>query len=109
MTTLEVILLITTMLSSTVALLGTFFSIKFGLLILRMEDSLEECLDILDTRYESISKVLEIPIWSDSAEIRRVVQDIHSSRSAILQIANIMTKDGIQQAPEEVDQDGNEA
>ena len=101
-------LLLAVVLTTATTLLGIYFSVKFGLLILKLEDSLEDCLDILDARYESMTKILEVPLFSDSPEIRRVVQDIQHSRNAILQIANIMTKDGIQQAPQEVDQDGNE-
>ena len=105
MTGLEIALIIATTVLSATAIAGVYFAVKFGLLILKLEDAIEDCLDILDTRYDSISNVLEIPLFHDSPEIRRVVQDIHASRDAILQIANIMTKDGI---PEEAIEGGNE-
>ena len=97
MTGLEITLLIAVVILSAATIAGAFFAVKFGLLILRLEDALEDCLDILDVRYDSISSVLEIPLFHDSPEIRRVVQDMQASRAAILQIANIMTKDGIPQ------------
>ena len=97
MTSLEITLLIAVTISSVAAIAGAFFALKFGLLILKLEDAIEDCLDILDARYDSISNILEIPLFHDSPEIRRVVQDMQASRAAILQIANIMTKDGIPQ------------
>ena len=71
-------------------LLGVFIhlTIKMGMTVLAVEDTIEECLDILDERYNSISKILEIPIFFDSVEVRRVVDDINASRNAILIIAN---------------------
>ena len=71
-----------------------FYAYRFGVTILRVEDSVEECLDILDERYESISKVLEIPLFDDSPQIKTVHKDIKRSRDAILSIANVLT-DGI--------------
>jgi uncharacterized membrane protein len=97
LTGLETTLLIAVVILSITAIIGVFFAVKFGLLILNLEDSIEDCLDILDARYDSMSRVLEIPLFHDSPEIRRVVQDMQASRAAILQIANIMTKDGIPQ------------
>jgi len=63
-------------------------NIKLGITILKIEDSIEECLDIIDERYGSISKVLEIPIFFDSVEVRRVVSDIEETRAALLMVAN---------------------
>jgi hypothetical protein len=78
--------------STLVLLLGVsvYFSIKFGMTILRVQDALEESLDILDERYESVNKILDIPLYSDSPEIRKVHDDIRTTRDSILYIANIM-------------------
>ena len=48
----------------------------------------EQSLDRLDERYESISKVLEIPLFYDSPQIRQVVADIKSCQQSILFVAN---------------------
>ena len=48
-------------------------NIKLGVIILNVEDSIEESLDILDQRYESISS------------------DIDMSRDAILKVANVIS------------------
>ena len=48
-------------------LLTLFFSLyklfKFSMLLINLEDTLEECLDILDERYKSMSEILEIPVF----------------------------------------------
>ena len=64
-----------------------YYNFKFGVLILRIQDDIEESLDMLDERYESISKILEIPLFYDSNEIRTVLQDVNASRETILKIA----------------------
>jgi len=61
---------------------------RFSRIILKVEDGVENALDILDQRYQSISKVLEIPLFFDSPEIKRVVTDVKESREAILAVAN---------------------
>lgn len=70
------------------AVVGVYFSIRFGLVILKVQDSIEESLDVIDERVKSISKVLEIPLFYDSPEIRQVVNDLKSTRNSILTIAN---------------------
>lgn len=68
--------------------ISLYYVVKFSLIILRMEDSIEESLDIIDERYRSISSVLEIPIFYDSPQIRQVVNDIKVTRDTLLLIAN---------------------
>ena len=68
--------------------ISVFFNYKFGRALIRMEDALETSLDKLDERYESISKVLEIPLFSDSPQIRQVVSDIKECQNSILYVAN---------------------
>ncbi len=53
-----------------------------------MQDFINEALDVLDTREESIENILRIPLFHDSNEIRRVHSDIKASRNAILRIAD---------------------
>ena len=68
--------------------LSAYYNYKFGRSLIRMEDALETSLDTLDIRYESISQVLEIPLFSDSPQIRQVVNDIKLCRESILYVAN---------------------
>jgi hypothetical protein len=55
---------------------------------LRIEDTIEDCLDQLDEKYKTFSKILEKPVFFDSIEIRQVIQEIKSSQDLILLIAN---------------------
>jgi hypothetical protein len=68
-----------------------YYNYKFGTLIIRIQDTLEDSLDVLDERYASMSRVLKIPIFYDSKEVRQVVNDISASRDAILDIAKQLT------------------
>ncbi len=67
-----------------------YYNIKFGIKILNMQDSIEEALDILDEREESIGKVLEIPLFYDSQEIKRVHDDIKRTKRAVESIADTL-------------------
>jgi hypothetical protein len=68
--------------------ISAYYNYKFGRSLIRMEDALEQSLDKLDERYESISKVLEIPLFYDSPQIRQVVGDIRACRDSILYVAS---------------------
>ena len=72
-------------------MLAMFYVYKFAIVILKIEDALEVSLDLLDERYSSITKVLEIPLFADSPEIKQVHNDIKKTRESILEIANILT------------------
>jgi hypothetical protein len=62
------------------------------MILLTLEDSIEECLDILDEKYRSMSEILEIPIFFDSVEVRKVVSDIKASRDSLIVVANKLTE-----------------
>ena len=65
-----------------------YYNYKFGRALIKMEDALEVSLDRLDDRYESIAKILEIPLFYDSPQIRQVISDIKECQDSILFIAN---------------------
>ena len=67
---------------------SAYYNYKFGRTLIRMEDALEQSLDRLDERYESISGVLEIPLFYDSPQIRQVVADIKECQQSIIYVAN---------------------
>lgn len=77
----------------------SIFAYRMSSIIFRVQDAIEESLDVLDKRYESISKILKIPLFYDSPEIKRAVEDIGKSRDAILYVANQLTS--IQEEEEE--------
>lgn len=67
---------------------SVFLNYKLGKIILEMEDAIEQSLDELDQIYARISKILEIPIFFDSIEVRQVIADIDNARGVVLKIAN---------------------
>ena len=68
-----------------------YYNIKFGIKILDMQDLISEALEVLDIREESMAKILQVPLFHDSAEIRKVHSDIKVCRNSILAIANSLT------------------
>jgi hypothetical protein len=66
---------------------STYYLAKFSLIILRIQEAIEESLDVIDERYQSISKILEIPLFYDSPQIRQVVNDIKITRDTLLKVA----------------------
>jgi len=91
MTSLEIILIVVCLFLLVLTLVSFYFNLKFGKLILDLQDSIEGSLDVLDRGYLSMSKVLEKPIFFDSLEIRQVVSEIKKCRDSILLVANNMT------------------
>jgi hypothetical protein len=66
---------------------AVFYLARFSMTLIRFQEEIEKSLDSLDERYRSISKVLEIPLFYDSPEVRRVVEDVRACRESILQVA----------------------
>tara|TARA_B100000686_G_C16734215_1_gene942622 strand:- start:1119 stop:1421 length:303 start_codon:yes stop_codon:yes gene_type:complete len=74
--------------------ISLYYNFKFAKIILKIEDAIEDSLDVFDKRYESMSKILETPIFFDSLEVRQVVSDISVSRDAVLYVANLLASFG---------------
>ena len=56
-----------------------------------MQDAIENSLDLIDKKYDSISKVLDIPIFYDSPEVKRVLADLKDAKNSLLYVANTLT------------------
>ena len=82
--------------------ISIYYNIKFGRTLIRMEDALEESLDVLDERYRSVSEVLKIDLFYDSPQIRQVISDIKVCQDSILYVANEIGR------LEEIQEDGKE-
>jgi hypothetical protein len=74
-------------LETSLLVVAFFYLARFSMTLLRFQEEIEKSLDSLDERYRSISKVLEIPLFYDSPEVRRVVEDVRACRESILQVA----------------------
>ena len=66
---------------------------KFSIIILNIEESIEESLDLLNYHYGKMNEVVQKPVFFDSIEIRQVVNDIKQCHFAVLKIANKLTSD----------------
>lgn len=84
--------------------ISVYFNIKFGIIILRLQDIIEDSLDELDQRYAIFGKILERPVFFDSVEIRQVIQEIKLSQELILKIANKLSDFGNSEQNEKVKQ-----
>ena len=89
--------------------ISIFYAIKFALIIIKMQDSIEDCLNEIDNKYNNISNILEIPIFYDSPEVKRVLSDIKDVKVSLMYVANTLTnynilEDDIQQY-EQIDEE----
>lgn len=73
-------------------LVAFYYALKFAMILIKLEDTLEASLDKLDERHESISKILDIPLFYDSQEVRQVIEDIDQCRTSILEVARSLSK-----------------
>jgi len=88
---------------SILLIVSIYFCVKFALIIINIQETIEECLDILDEKYAIISNILSIPIFYESREIREVLAKLKESRDAILFIAQKLTN----KDDEETEENGN--
>ena len=72
-----------------------YFCIKFALIIIKMQNAIEYSLDVIDQKYNSLSRILEIPIFYNSEEVKRAVSDLEEARNSLLDIANELTNTNI--------------
>lgn len=72
--------------------LSVYKCIKLGMTILRMEDAIEECLDVIDEKYEQMNEILQRPLFYDSPEVKAVVRDISTVRDSLHSVALSLTK-----------------
>ena len=70
-----------------------YYCIKFALIIIKMQEVVEESLDIIDEKYNNLSKILEIPIFYNSPEFKSAVAELQETRDVLLYIANQLVED----------------
>ena len=94
-------MIIAIILLSIALIISVFFCIKFALTILRVQEAIEESLDIIDIKYSRLSKILEIPIFYNSPEVKSAIQEIEETRDALLYIAQQLVYNNDQEDIEE--------
>ena len=77
-----------------ISAISIFYTIKFAILILKIQDDIEYSLDMLDESFSNINKILEKPIFFDSIEVRQCVNEIKKTRAHIVKIADRLTSFG---------------
>ena len=91
---------------SVLLLFFAYFCIKFALIIIKMQEELEYALDEIDKKYNRITEILDIPVFFDSPEIRRLLEEIKDIKRVILEISARLSKINnkeIQQEIEDID------
>lgn len=68
--------------------ISLWYNYKFALIIFKIEDAIEEGLDIFDKLYSDLTQIAEKDIFFDSPEVRQAVLTIQSARDAVLYVAN---------------------
>ena len=82
-------------------LASLYYNYKFAMIILKLEDSIEQSLDVLDEKYARFQTILETPLFYDSPQVRQVITDISETRDQILLIAQELAE--VDSAKEEED------
>ena len=82
---------------------SAYYTFRFGMIILRMQDAIESSLEKLDESYTSISQVLQTPLFFDNAEVKKVLNDLEQSRASVLYVAGQMAS--IEEVEEEEDEE----
>ena len=78
---------------SLLCILSIYFCIRFALMLITLRDVIEDSLDIIDEKYHRISKILEIPVFFDSKEVKLALSDLEDARNALLIVANKLSKE----------------
>ena len=73
--------------------IAIYFCVKFALIVLRVQETLQESINIIDEKQEKIEEILARPLFYDSPEVRRVLGDIEDVRGALYDIAVGLSKD----------------
>ena len=68
--------------------LAIFYCIKFALIIIRVKDAVEDSFEKIDESYYKISEILQIPLFYDSKEVKKTLDEIKNVRDILLFIAS---------------------
>ena len=69
----------------------TFYCFRFAFTLLRVQDTTEEAISQIDESHESISEILKIPVYYDSPEVKRVLQEIINVQRVMINIASSLS------------------
>lgn len=101
----DTIILVGFVITTILSIFFGFYAIKFGIILLRVQDQTEESLDILDDHYQKISYILEVPLANDSPQVREIVDCLKDSRDAVLKVGHVLMRHASEEETEEVEKD----
>jgi hypothetical protein len=64
-----------------------YYCFKFAFAVLRVQEAIEDSLDAIDQKYQRLSDILKIPVFFDSPEVKRIVEEIYEVRLSVLYVA----------------------
>ena len=76
------------------SLIGVYYAVKFGLVILKLEDAIELSIDLLEERRQVLTEISEKPVFFDSVEVRQCITEINKSINAVSDISNLLVSMG---------------
>jgi len=88
---------------SILLLFFTYYCIKFAIIIIKMQEELEYALDEIDKKYNRITEILDIPVFFDSPEIRRLLLEIKDIKIVILKISARLSKINSKEIEQEIE------
>jgi len=81
---------------------SVYKNVTLGLTILRLEDTIEESLDVIEEKYSIMSEILKRPLFFDSPEVKSVVREIRAVRASLHSVAAALEKNANESIEEEV-------
>lgn len=87
---MQIVLIIIIVILIMILMISAYFNYKHAMIILKMIDEVEDSIEVLDSKYKSISEILEIPLFYDSPQIRQVHKDINECRDSVLRVASML-------------------
>ena len=91
MTGLEITLLLTSLFFAVTTAFSARLLYRLGITMLQVQDTLEVSLNVVDERIDSMQKILDVPLFSDSPEIKRIHADMQLCQESLVRIANALT------------------
>lgn len=87
---MNVFLLLLCILQFILIIVLIYYNIKHGKIILKMEDAVENALDVIDQAYRRTSDILQIPVAMNTPEVREVLLHVKSIKSSVHAVAEII-------------------
>lgn len=86
---------------SILCILSIYFCLKFAIMLINVRDAIENSLDIIDENYNRISLILDVPVFSDSYEVKSALASLQDARNSLLYVANVLVKNDENNTKEE--------